>query len=388
MRITRLARAKSRAYALLITFLLACTAFADQGFLSNGISLGYLKAGSAEVGAASWHPDIHLGPLSMGFDAYLPLGSQRPEGFDSIVFRYAEYNDGQKGLRYGVLDNLTWGHGLLMKDYSTSTAGPITQNNQQTALKLFFNADKFGFQAMSTWSHIYALRLTEKVNPYLILGQSYITDADGPAVKQPDGTTINYPSVSGMAVDASVPLPMNFEGYAETATLFGHGMGTTIGIDWGMEAQILSAGFNAGYRFIDNKFVPGYFNQDYETNPVNLSSYEATGQSKNGYITELRLIAANTLKIDALYEAYYGSNTSLNANAETQLDKIFASAYFNQPNFQDFRSLTLEQGAIIGYALGYKINPNMLLVLNYKKAYDPVLGSVVESQYYEAKMIF
>lgn len=375
-------------FALLFTLLLACTAVADQGFLSNAISLGYIKAGSSEIGAAAWHPDIRLGPWSMGFDGYLPIGNQKPQGFDSIVFRYAEYNDGQKGLRYGVLDNLTWGHGLLMKNYSSRTAGPITQNNQQTAVKAFFNSDRIGVQAMSTWSHIYAFRLTEKVNPFLVLGQSYITDTDGPSVKQPDGTTIKNPSISGMAVDASVPLPMNFEGYAETAALFDHGMGATIGIDWGMEALVFSAGFNAGYRLIDNKFVPGYFNADYETNPVNLSSYEATGQNKNGYIAEFNLLAADTLKLNALYEAYYGSNASLNANAETQLDKIFASAYFKQPNFQDFRSLTLEQGAIIGYALGYKINSNLMLVLNYKKAYDPVLGSVVESQYYEAKLMF
>jgi hypothetical protein len=368
--------------------MLVTASFADQGTLTNSIGLGYIKAGSAEVGAISWRPDLSLGAWALGFDANIPLGDKKPEGFDSIVFRFAEYNDGQKGLRYGVLDNVTWGRGLLMKNYSTRIAGPITQNNQQTAIKGFFNAERVGVQFMSTWSHIYAVRLTEKVNPMLTLGQSYITDADGPSIKQPDGSTINYPSVSGAAVDASVPLPLNFEGYAEAAHLISHGTATTIGINWGLEALIFSAGFDAGYRFIDQKFVPGYFNTDYETNPINLSSYEAAGQSKDGYVAELKLLASNLFKMNALYESYKGSNTTLTANAETEIDKIYASVYFKQPNFQDFRSLTLEQGAIVGGSIGYKINPNMILITSYKKAYDPVLGKVIESQYYEVKMVF
>ena len=362
--------------------------WAMDGALSNGISLGYIKAGTAEVAAISWRPDLKVGPWALGLDVNLPMGDKKPEGYDSIVFRYAEFNDGQKGLRYGILEGVTWGKGLLMKNYSTRVAGPITQNNQQTAFNGFLNADRVGVQFMSTWSHIYAARLTERVNPMLVLGQSYITDADGPSIKQPDGTTIHYPSVSGAALDASVPLPLNFEGYAEAAQLFGHGTGLTFGINWGMEALVFAAAFDAGYRSLDNKFVPGYFNADYETNPVNLSSYEATGQSKNGYIAELNLLAGKFFKANALYEAYNGSNAALTAAAEGEMDKLYAQIYFKQPNFEDFRSLTYEQGAITGGALGFKVNPNTLLVVNYKKAYDPVLGSVVESQYYEAKLLF
>jgi hypothetical protein len=354
--------------------------------LSNGISMGYIKAGTVEVVAVSWSPDVRLGPWGVGLDVNLPIGTQKPEGYDSVVMRYAEYNDGQKGLRYGVLDNVTWGRGLLMKNYSTRVAGPIVQNNQQTAFKGYLNADRAGLQFLSTWSHIYALRLTERVNPWLTLGQSYITDTDGPSITQTDGSVIQYPSVSGAALDATVPLPLNFEGYAEAATLFNHGTGTAFGINWGMEALVFSAGLDIGYRAIDKKFVPGYWSADYETNPVNLTSYEATGTDKNGYVAELKVLASNLIKLNALYENYNGSNASLTANAASEYDKYYASVYFKQPNFQDFRSLTLEQGAIVGGAVGFKINPNALLIANYKKAYDPVLGRVVESQYYEVKL--
>jgi hypothetical protein len=356
---------------ILSVFVLSGTSQAAAGMLSNGISLGYIKAGSAEVAAMAWRPDFKLGPLAVGLDVNIPMGENKPQGYESVVFRYAEYNDGQKGLRYGMLDGVTWGRGLLMKNYSTRTAGPIVQNNQQTAFKGFVNADRVGVQVLSTWSHIYAFRLTEKVNPMLTLGQSYIS----------------APTAKGAALDASVPLPLNFEGYAEAATLFNHGTGAGVGITWGMEALIFSAALDVGYRSIDNKFVPGYWSADYETNPVNLASYEASGRNKNGYIAELRLLAANLLKLDALYESYNGSNAALTGNAVAELDRITLGAYFKQPDFQDFRSLSIEQGAIVGYSLGYKINPNTLLVGNYKKAYDPALGRVVESQYYEVRLV-
>jgi len=241
---------------------------------------------------------------------------------------------------------------------------------------------------MSTWSHIYALRLTERITPWLILGQSYVTDTDGPRVVLPDGSSVQNPAVSGMAADASVPLPLNFEGYAEAAQLFGHGSAATVGIDWAMDALVLSAAFDAGYRIVDRSFVPGYFGPDYEINPIDFTSYEASGQSKNGYIADLKLVATNLLRLNAVYESDCGSNASLYADAYTELDRITASYYYKQPNFADLRSLTYEEGAITGGSLGYKITPNLIAAVNFKNAYDPVLGKVVESRYYEVKLAF
>lgn len=371
---------------LLFSFLIPVISFADS---DKNISVGYIKSGSSEIGIISWKPDIRLGTWSLGFDINFPLGQNRPSDFDSFVFRYAEYNDRRKGLRYGVVDNLTWGKGLLMKNYSSRISGPINQNNTQAAFLGFLNADRISFKVLSTWSHIYALHLSEQINPMLTLGQSYITDVDGVSTKLSDGTTINNPSISGFGIDATVPLPLNFEGYAEAAQLSGYGSGLTFGLNWGFDAMAFSAMFDASYRTFDQKFVPGYFNSIYETNPINLSSYEASSYGKNGYIAEINLLVSKSLKMNALYEYYNGSkNASLNANVSGEYDKIAISGYFTQPNFQDFRSLTLEQGAVVGASVGYKINPTAIIVTHYKKYYDSSLGKIVESQYYEMKLAF
>ena len=356
--------------------------------LNNNLSFGYIKSGTTDVWSATWKPDFKFGAWAMGLDVNMPSGNTKPDGYDSLVLRYAEYNDGQKGLRYGMVDGATIGRGLLMKNYSSHSYGSIIQNNQQTALKGFLTADRIGLQFMSTWSHLNAFRITEKVNPMLTLGQSYITDTDGQQIKQSNGSTQNFPSVTGMAIDASVPLPLNFEGYAEYAQLIDHGSGTTVGINWGIDVFVFSCMFDAGYRFLDKKFAPGYFGEDYETNPINLASYEASSQAKDGYIAELKLLMSNILKANAVFESYKGSNASFMGNASTELDKATASVYFKQPNFQDFRSLTLEQGAVVGGSVGFKVNPNTTLITNYKKSYDPTLGKVVESQYVEVKVGF
>ncbi|OGC06225.1 hypothetical protein A2230_03070 [candidate division WOR-1 bacterium RIFOXYA2_FULL_36_21] len=370
---------------------LVSSSFASSSLTDNTISLGYIKAGSSEVGAISWQPDFRLGMWGVGLDINIPVGNNKPEGYDTVVFRYAEFNDGMKGLRYGLLDGYTWGHGLLMKNYSSRNAGPIAQNNNQTAFKGYFNAERVGIEFFTTWSHLYGLRLTERAHQMLILGQSYISDADGVSVKNTDGTTTTYPSVSGLAIDASVPLPMNFIGYTETAALMTSGnsaIGSTIGINWGFNALAFAALFDVGYRVNGKNFVPGYFNGGYETNPINLISYEASSKEKNGYIAELNLLFSTLLQTDVIYEYYNGSDAVLNGKASAKYDKYTASAYFEQPKFTDFRSLNLEQGAIIGMTVGYDINDNMTLFAHYKKAYDPNVGQVIESQYYEVKLGF
>ncbi|OGC15565.1 hypothetical protein A3J90_07175 [candidate division WOR-1 bacterium RIFOXYC2_FULL_37_10] len=382
---------KKLALAIVIFCILGGISFGSVALSDNTISLGYIKAGSSEIAAISWRPDFRLGAWGVGLAVNIPVGNNKPEGYDTVVFRYAEYNDGIKGLRYGMLDGYTWGHGLLMKNYSSRNSGPITQNNNQTAFKGYFNAERVGAEFFTTWSHLYGVRLTERAHQLLILGQSYITDADGVPVKNIDGTTTIYPSVSGLAIDASVPLPMNFVGYAETAALMmtsNSAVGSTIGINWGFNALVFAALFDAGYRINGKNFVPGYFNGNYETNPINLTSYEASSKEKNGYIAEVNLLFSSLLQADVIYEYYNGSNAVLNGKASAKYDKYTASAYFEQPKFTDFRSLNLEQGAIIGMTVGYDINDNMTLFAHYKKAYDPTAGKVIESQYYEVKLGF
>ncbi len=350
------------------------------------LSLGYIKAGTREVANLTWHPDFKIGPWGMGADVNVALGEDKPDGYEEVVLRYLEYDDGRRGLRYGIIDNLTWGHGLLIKNYSTRIAGPVLLNSQQLALKGYLDMDKYVIRGLWTKSGINGYRVEERINTMLTLGQTYITDTNGVALP---GTTESQ-KVTGVGLDASIPLPYNFEGYAEWAHLVDHGSGLGAGLGWGADLFVLEASFLAEYRMLDSNFVPGYFNEDYETNPINLTSAEATGNVKNGYLAQLGLKALDIATLTVAYENYNDSESaSLNADLFARLPQdLEVTGYYRQPNFVNFRSLSLEQGAIMGGSIGYPINPYTKMVVHYKKVYNPDLGEVEESQYYELRMSF
>jgi len=374
-----------------VAFAEASTVVSSDGDTSKlssdigGLSLGYVKVGTAEVFNLAWHPDFKFGVIGLGFDVNIGLGENRPLDYENVVLRYVEYDDGKKGLRYGIIDNLTWGHGLLLDGYSTRLTSSALLNNTMMAWKGYLDLDPYVVRALSTKTGVNAIRAEEKINPLLTLGQTYIADSDGIVVA---GTNTTQ-TVSGLGIDATVPLPLNLEGYAEYAQLLNHGGGFGTGLSWGYDFMVASANLTAGYRFLDSRFVPGYFNADYESNPINLTSAEATGNIKNGYVAQMDVKALGLASLGIKYENYNESEATLNADLYAKLPQdVEVTGYYQQPSFVNFRSLTLEEGAILGGTMAYPINQFAKAVVHYKKYYDTGTQQVVESQYYEVQLSF
>ncbi len=356
---------------------------------ANGIGVGYVKSGSTEVAVARWTPDFKLGDLGVGVDINIPLKGGNTEGIEPVVLRYAEYNTSVWGVRYGILNNVTLASGLLMSSYSTLSKGGVFPTNKQVGVKGYYRYDTYELFVLGSWSSLYAVRITDQITPNLIIGGSYVTDVDGVNFTNPDSSKTLYPAMSGWSVDAKIPV---FEGayvYAEYARLLNYGGGFSGGVNMGYDLGIAKASFSAAKIFADKNFVPGYFNENYETSPINLVSYEAMSATKDGYQIKFTADVLGRSRAWAIYESYVGSNSTLKAEASADLtDDYYASASIYQPNFIDARSLNVEEGAILTGKVGYKVNSNMLMIVNYKKAYDPTAGKVVESQWYEVSLAF
>ena len=357
---------------------------------SNGLTMGYIKEGSSEVGVLAWKPDWKMGPWGVGLDINIPTGNQATNNIQNIVFRYAEYDDGAKGLRYGVLDNVTLGHGLIMNNYSTRNLNYAVLNNDQVGLKGYYDWDKYGVGGMSTYTHVYYVTLKEKLHPRLILTEYYVTDADGVNIIQTDGTTRNFAQQSGFGIDATVPIIPGWDLFAEAGQLSNYGNGYSAGSGWALDFIGLgSATFMASYRMLDKAFVPGYFNVDYESNPIDLTSSEAGSENKNGYLVQLSATVLDRGEVTISYEDYKNSNPALTGLASAVISKdVSATAYYQQPNFSSIRAITLEEGAIIGGSVTYKVNPFTSMTVHYKKAYNSDTGQVEETQYYEIGLSF
>lgn len=355
----------------------------------GGLSIGFIKVGSAEVATLGWHPDFKFGPWGLGADVNLGLGDNKPANFEGAVLRYAKYDDSQKGLTYGVLNGVTVAHGLVMKNYSTRIGSQIMLTNEQMGFFGYVDLDKYVVRGMITRNNIYMGRIEERVNPMLTLGQYYINDSTGRTIIQGDGTTRTYPQVAAIGADATLPLPANFQAYAEAGQLINHGAGASAGLSWAYDMMVANASFSAEYRMLDKAFVPGYFGSDYENNPVDLASAEATGSPKNGYLVQTGINALGLMTFNAVYESYLNSNSALTADLMSKLgDQITVRGYYKQPNFVDFRSISLEQGVVLGADVAYKLNPNTSLITHYLKAYNPASGQVESTQYYEVALNF
>ncbi|MBU0501650.1 MAG: hypothetical protein ABIH69_06245 [bacterium] len=361
---------------------------ADSSGLSSrmgDLSLGLVTEGTRSAYSLTWHPNFKFGPIGFGLDASYALGDSKPIGYENFVLRYVEYDDGSQGLRYGVIESLTWGHGLLIKNYTNRLAGPIVLNNEQVGVVGYFNNSQDGYLVRGLWSKtgVAGARLEEKINPNLTLGQTYVTDNDGIMI----ATTGRTQKVAGIGLDATTPLPIGWVGFAEWAALQNYGSGLSAGVSWDRDFTLAQASFIAAYRLLDKGFVPGYFGEGYETNPIDLSTAEATGNNKNGYLIEFKSKIMDMATLNAAYENYNDSNSaSLTANAFARLPQnVEVTGYYQQPNFDNFRAISFEEGAIIGGSLAYPANQFTKLIVHYRKAYNPTTGQVESSRYYEVR---
>jgi len=245
-------------------------------------------------------------------------------------------------------------------------------------------------EAIDSWTSLYAVRVTERVHPMIELGQTYVNDPNGVDVKDSAGNTNHFPAQAGYGIDVIFPIWPGVQPYIDYSKLVNYGGGLSAGVNSGVDFMSLGKlMFKAEYRALDKNFVPGYFNDNYETNPINLASAEALGGSnKNGYLLQADAAVMDIFSAMAAFESYEKSNPTLTARAKVDYDKYYVQYSFNQSNFVDARSFTLDNGAVLNTDIGYKVNPNTMLIWHYKSAYDPTVGQVVNSSYYEAKIGF
>ena len=383
---------KILAVSLLMVLFTVSAAFAQMPSIystanfSNGISLGFLNTGTTNTGLASWNPDLGLGAFKLGLGVNIPFNDPSGRVVDRVVVRYAQYDSQKWGFRYGVISNYTLGYGLLVDNYTSAQTG-IVQSNNQSGLRGYFNQGIYGAEALGTWSKFYAVRLSEEITPRLTLGQYYAADSDGIDFKRPDGTQVVYPSQSGFGLDAGYSVWSGGTIFAEYAKMMNHGAGISAGFNQDLDIFIGRANLRAERRFIDKNFIPGYFNENYETNPIDIASYEAASSRKDGYRLSAGATVLSKGNIWAVLEGYEGSNTTLKAYASAILsENYYGEVQYTQSDFKDARSLNLEEGAVITGKLGYKVNPFTTVIANYKQYYDPSAGRVVYTQWYEMSL--
>ena len=283
--------------------------FEEPGTKSN---IGLISIDGKNFIKAGLSPDLKLGPIDLGIDAniYLPQNNTGPypSELSFLTLRYVGYNHKNRhGFKYGRLNNVTLGYGLLMDGYDTGYGGSSEFTNNKAGFYGYATISNFKSYALWTASNVKGGRLTYTLPAFpikqlpIIFGATYLTDSDGINETYSE-KRVSRKEQSAYGVDIGVPIFGELlTSYIEYTQLENHGRGASIGFKGSLIGQV---NYRAEYRKLGTDFVPGYFSNAYEATSFDFET-DALDKAVSGF-----LVAADTsfmqdhYKAGLMYEKY------------------------------------------------------------------------------------
>jgi len=371
---------------LITIFIFIFVCFVPQSFSSidrNNIRVGYLGDNNSGTPFMVLESDISSGDFIFG-TAVNVKGEKDLFGYESFVIRYLEYNDGSKGLLYEPLENTTFGYGLILSDLNSTYTHPIYSSSKKNALRAYFDADSFSVNAIKTYENLYAIELSGLRLLNVSLGLEYAQKNDG----FPYGSSDFLPNKEAYGVYATYPLAENLSVYSEFARTSSNGEGASLGLSFDYELFFLFAHFRIEGRSFNPEFIPGYFTSGYYINPIHPTSYEASGQRRDGTFASVSAGALGFLGFTMTYENYTDSTDSLSLDfIVTPLKRFDIKGFIKQPIFRQFRDVSGDDSTMMGGSLEYRLR-DILISVNYKKGLLPDSSVAQEATYVDLQYLF
>ena len=254
-------------------------------------------------------PDFPLGPLKVGFDLnyYVPMGDyDTPDSLDVFVLRHVSYDhEDQYGFRWGRLQRVTLGNGLLVDDFDSGSGGSSEFSYDKTGVLGYMTAYDVKVTAMATAQEVQALRLERPVfhlgDVPVIVGGTYITDADG-IDDDSSGELIQRDEQEGYEVDVAYPIGGNLVTlYSEYAELVDQGKGASLGATGSVLDRVR---YRAEYRVLGAGFVPSYYNSTYQATSFDFSQDSLTGKVSGFLVNADTSVMDGYIRLGAQYEHY------------------------------------------------------------------------------------
>jgi hypothetical protein len=298
-------------------------------------------------------------------------------------------------MKYGPVERTTLGYGLLMNNYASDDLGPMLPSNRQMGIKAYYNSHSFAFVGLATASSLYGFRFTQQFDSRYILGQTYVYDGNGLTDIKVGTAMVNYTQESGLSFDLTVPVDRIILGgkpsiYSEVAFLSGRGSGLSLGFF--NEYDLLNLGttyFRAERIFTTGNFVPRYFNEQYEVNPMDLANSPIANKSKDGYLLQVKTVLFDAFRLKTTYEDYEESNPLLSMQLDFPSSRQgFATLAYYQVNFQGVRTMPVNSGGVVMAKFSHQIEPTLNIEIEYKQVSDPFEARVYDSKVFLVQKIF
>lgn len=317
-------------------------------------------------------PTYKVGPLSAGLEVnYLVAEKEKRQklgdtGKNPVIVRFVQYQKEPYFARWGILERVTLGNGMIMNNYSTAaTRTSSVHTNKDKGVMLGYKATisdiEYSLHLLGTQTHVYGGRLSEKFPSKLTLGQTLVTDRDSGG------------NLTVFGLDAKMPVLPKMDAYLDFAKINKQGSGFALGTIWKGTDKIT---WRNEFRSFGSDFAPGIFDSHYETNVLTGTLPTTSPQSKNGFLSKLSLDLAQQLKASIAYENYRKVEPRLigeavfNLSSEQgggNLRNLRGKVTYEQ---QNFRGKADPQKAIIKGEILTSLSKTTNLVINYTKFYD------------------
>ncbi len=324
--------------------------------------------------SADWDISNVIQSYGITFNANL---SGKNYGLESVVVRHVEYDDGTLGVRYAPLEDIRFGYGLLLDDLNTLDYQPAFLTNQQSGLKLDYDAGYFVLEGFGTYSHLYGFQVKSISLLNSNIGFEYISDA---------GNT-NSEAFGSSAFGAFMELPITdmISLYGEAASSSNGGQGETAGLSFDYDLVFAFTTIRAGAVSFNNKFIPGYFTSGYDINPVDMTSLEAGDQTRYGTFASLGAGILGLVALNMTNENYTdGGSATSGSMLMTPLAALTVTGFVKELSFLDFRTIKGKDANMVGGSIEYLTKGGVTLSFNYKKTpFDEDLKPY-ETYYFQA----
>jgi hypothetical protein len=341
---------------LIIVFLLLTDRFAE----AISIEPGYFSDPKMTSGTLSLNGDFASPDISYGIILNANL-SGRNYGLESAVFKYVEYDNGTIGIRYAPIEDMSFGYGMLLNDFSTIYYQPAFMTNEQCGLRIYYDHDDYVIEGLGTYSHLYGIRLKDMSFMNMNIGIECLSDTK----------ILSREGFGSSAYGAYVELPLNdeFSLFGESAGTSSGGEGNMAGISLDYDLIFAYSRINVAAVSMNDRFVPGYFTSGYDINPVDFSSLESEGTRRYGSMGLLDVGILGLIALNYANENYTDGGTANSGSfLITPFERLNITGFVKELSFMDYRMIKGNSSNLIGGTIEYKMKNGMYWSLNYKKS--------------------
>lgn len=348
----------------------------------SGVSYKALTGETLTLPTLKASPVFGIPPVKVGIDVNYVIADKTDKdklgdtGKNPVVLSWVEYEREPLKARWGVLQNMTLGHGLVMNNYtSASTQESALWTNKDKGAYVTYKpeGEMWGGTLMGTYSGVWGLRGVydvPSVREGFEIGATYVTDND------------DHDDVSVTGLDLKFPLFAKVDLIAEYADVSSGGSGLLTGFDLGLGENLK---WTTQYRDFDRDFIPSFFDAHYEidsscreANLAGCGTIVLPTTDQNGFFSKLYGKLGDPLGFSVSYEKYDKTEPRLIGVASIDLSKggeatgygaIKGSLMAEQKNFR--LTSASDKNTVITGTASMPVSEYLSLLVTYKRLYQP-----------------